>query len=210
MPMDSLMIAHDSTFMGWYRMEAGSDSMNFNLMNQGGMNGGSMMMQFAMSLKCQFHWDSLMSDSAHRRWHLTGIKGWNGTSWVAMAGVSISGNVLNYTSSQNYSAVAFVGTKSVTQVETHASVPVVFALAQNYPNPFNPSTNITYTLPQSLRIRLEVYNILGEKVQTLVDGLEKAGIHAVKFDGLALPSGVYFYRLMSGTFVQTNKMTLVK
>jgi hypothetical protein len=81
---------------------------------------------------------------------------------------------------------------------------------QNYPNPFNPSTSIEFTLPRTTYVRLDVYNTLAERVATLVNGIEQAGLHSVRLDASALPSGVYFYRLTSGELVQTNKMTLVK
>ncbi len=210
MTMDSLMIAHDSTFIGWYKMEAGSDSMNFNMMNEGGMNGGSVMMQFMMSLSCRFHWDSLMADSAHRHWHPTGMKGWNGSSWTSMTGSSVSGSAVSFQSNQSFSAIAFVGTSSVTGVTGQNVLPAKFALMQNYPNPFNPSTNIEYRLPQTSGVRLDVYNILGEKVATLVNGVQQAGVHTVNLDGSSMPSGVYFYRLQTGQFVATSKMTLLK
>ena len=88
-------------------------------------------------------------------------------------------------------------------------VPESFELKQNYPNPFNPSTTIRYVLPQRSRVNLSVYNTLGQLVSTLVNGEEQAGQHEVKFDGSNLASGVYFYRLQAGSFVQTKKLLLV-
>mgnify|MGYP003502856124 CR=1 FL=1 len=79
MDMDSLLFPHDSTFIGWYRVQAGSDSMHFSMMNGDSMYGGHNMMQFMRNLSCRFHGDSLMADSAHRHWHPTGMKGWNGS-----------------------------------------------------------------------------------------------------------------------------------
>jgi hypothetical protein len=88
--------------------------------------------------------------------------------------------------------------------------PGAFVLEANHPNPFNPATTIRYALPQAEAVRLVVYNMLGQEVARLVEGLVAAGRHEVVFDGQGLPSGVYLYRLEAGTFVQTRRMTLVK
>jgi tetratricopeptide (TPR) repeat protein len=85
-----------------------------------------------------------------------------------------------------------------------------YSVSQNYPNPFNPSTVITYQLPTAGYVTMKVYNTLGQEVATLVDAFQDAGIKSVAFDAAPLPSGVYFYRLQSGTFIQNKKMLLVK
>jgi hypothetical protein len=88
--------------------------------------------------------------------------------------------------------------------------PAAFALEQNYPNPFNPTTIIRYALPQARRVRIEVYNTLGQQVAQLVNGDQEAGYHEVQFDSSGLASGVYFYRLQAGTYVETRKLLLLK
>ena len=85
-----------------------------------------------------------------------------------------------------------------------------FELGQNYPNPFNPSTVIRYALPSQARANLTVFNSLGQVVKELVNENEEAGYHEVRFDGTGLASGVYFYRLQAGSFVETKKLTLLK
>ncbi len=90
------------------------------------------------------------------------------------------------------------------------NVPENYSLEQNYPNPFNPSTTIRYALPQGSHVRIEVYNVIGEKVATLVDENQGAGYHEAQFSGSGLPSGMYFYRLSAGGFVETLKMVLTK
>ena len=85
-----------------------------------------------------------------------------------------------------------------------------FALHQNYPNPFNPSTTITYVLPKSSAVRLTIYDVLGREVSVLVDERRNAGVHEVKFDASGLSSGVYFYRLRAGDFVETKTLLLVR
>jgi len=85
-----------------------------------------------------------------------------------------------------------------------------FELAQNYPNPFNPTTTIRYQIPTAEVVSLKVYDVLGKEVATLVSGRQEAGSYAVEFNAAGLSSGVYFYRLQAGGFVETKKMMLVK
>ena len=89
-------------------------------------------------------------------------------------------------------------------------VPENFQLDQNYPNPFNPSTTIRFFLPSFAKVKINVYNILGQKVHTLVNGRLPAGEHSVIFHARGLPSGLYFIRMKAGNFVRTRKAILVK
>ena len=88
--------------------------------------------------------------------------------------------------------------------------PLDFTLSQNYPNPFNPVTQIRYSLPEAVFVRLEVRNILGQRVATLVNERKNAGHYVVSLDGSTLSSGVYFYTIEAGDFRETHKMLLIK
>ncbi len=90
------------------------------------------------------------------------------------------------------------------------SIPKVFALNQNFPNPFNPSTKISYKISKIEYVSLKVYDILGNEVSTLVNGKKYPGNYEVNFDASNLSSGVYFYQITAGNFVQTKKMILLK
>jgi hypothetical protein len=91
------------------------------------------------------------------------------------------------------------------------NIPTVFSLSQNYPNPFNPTTTIKYALPKDVKVTIKIYDILGKLVTTLVNGeLKKAGYYETTFNGNNFASGVYFYRIEAGEFVQSKKMVLVK
>ncbi len=95
-------------------------------------------------------------------------------------------------------------------IEVDAGLPKQFALEQNYPNPFNPTTVISYQLPVSGNVSLKLYDMLGKEVMTLVNGRQDAGAYTLTLNASTLSSGIYFYRLQSGSFVQTKKMILVK
>ena len=103
----------------------------------------------------------------------------------------------------------------VTKEDDDASVPAVFALGQNYPNPFNPTTEIRYDLPSGSRVKLEIYNVLGARVATLVDEHQKAGSKIASWDGrdvngAPVSSGVYFYKLQAGSYTEIRKMILLR
>ena len=106
--------------------------------------------------------------------------------------------------------VTTTGGNAVVDVESDNSVPAMYSLAQNYPNPFNPTTTIEYALPHAGYATLRIYNVLGEEVATLVEGEQAAGTFKTTWDASDLPSGVYFYRLTAGEYVQTRKMVLMK
>lgn len=105
----------------------------------------------------------------------------------------------------------WVGNTWVTGIEKiDDAIPAAFELSQNYPNPFNPSTTITYSLPNNNDVVLEIYNTLGQKVATLINQKQTAGTYNVTFDASNLATGVYFYRLQSGNFMEVRKMMLLK
>ena len=85
-----------------------------------------------------------------------------------------------------------------------------YLLMQNYPNPFNPMTKISYSLPRSSDVSIIIYNLIGEEVTRLVDGFQQAGEHTALWNASNISSGIYFYRLQVGDFVQTKKMVLLK
>ncbi|HEX2983040.1 MAG TPA: T9SS type A sorting domain-containing protein, partial [Ignavibacteriales bacterium] len=95
-------------------------------------------------------------------------------------------------------------------IDDEDMAPAVYSLSQNYPNPFNPSTLIKYSVAQSGMVELKVYNMLGQEVKTLVNEIKNAGRYEVKFSAVELSSGVYIYRIKSGSFVQTKKLMLIK
>ena len=124
----------------------------------------------------------------------------------------VAGNVYRLEQIDLSGAVHFsdaVSPQSTTAVAP-SSKPTVYSMSQNYPNPFNPSTNIDFTLPRDSHVRLEVYNMIGQKVMTLVDEVKTAGYYTVKMDGTNLASGMYVYRLSTGEQTFLKKLLLLK
>jgi CubicO group peptidase (beta-lactamase class C family) len=99
---------------------------------------------------------------------------------------------------------------NITDVREGINKPIEFSLNQNFPNPFNPATTIIYQLPYFSNITLKIFNTLGEEIETLVNEYKTAGRYQTEFNATNLPSGVYFYQLRAGSFVQTKKMLLLK
>jgi hypothetical protein len=118
------------------------------------------------------------------------------------------------------SGYIFVGTlgggiyrsaQSITKVQVVSGLlPTYYSLSQNYPNPFNPSTSISYSIPKQTQVQLQVYNLLGQLIATLVDESKQPGTYTVTWDASTRSSGLYFYRMTAGEFVETKKAILLK
>jgi hypothetical protein len=148
----------------------------------------------------------------------------NGRSWTAVDSGFTPGGILSLLVSGKF-LFAGIGSSHLTIGEgvwrrplsdltsvkpTSSEIPTEFILEQNYPNPFNPSTTIRYGLPERSVVSLTVFNTLGQQVEVLQDEEQEAGYHEVKFDASGLSSGVYFYRLRAGDFVETKRLLLVR
>ena len=144
----------------------------------------------------------------------------NGTSWTA---VNSGLNSLSVQSLVIIGDTLFAGTGAsggvwirplsdmITSVDqTELGLPTNFSLEQNYPNPFNPSTTVNYSVPKAGLVTIKVYDILGREATTLVNEQKNPGNYSVQFNAARLASGVYFYRMQSGSFIQTKKLILMK
>ncbi|MBP9211505.1 MAG: T9SS type A sorting domain-containing protein [Bacteroidetes bacterium] len=135
---------------------------------------------------------------------------YNGSVWNAYAFADVQLNRLSGTVTE-LSEFTGVAKGSITSaLDGRTTVPTEFSLGQNYPNPFNPSTTIQFQLPARSHVTLKVYDLLGKEVATLVQSEQAPGIHTVRFDAVRFASGVYYYRLTAGTFVQVKKMLVQK
>lgn len=123
----------------------------------------------------------------------------------------VEGEVGHVRTSPDFGSVSV----SLSGVSGAGNLPTEFGLDQNYPNPFNPSTNMAFSLPEPSRVNLSVFNVLGQHVRTVVDEDMPAGYHTVVWDGAnesgsTVASGLYFYRLEAGSFVETKKAMVLK
>jgi hypothetical protein len=108
-------------------------------------------------------------------------------------------------------ALNFVGVVTGNESNsTVSNIPQSFSLSQNYPNPFNPSTNVEFGIPELGFVSLKIYDMLGQEVKSLVNETKPAGTYKVTFDASNLPSGVYYYQIQAGEFVETKRMLLLK
>jgi hypothetical protein len=135
--------------------------------------------------------------------------GANGLGWYNRADPNYgSGKAVSH---ENLLLTASIAVPTaVNEAATRTNVPQQYGLAQNYPNPFNPSTTIKFQMPSKGFVTLKVFDIMGREVATLANGMREAGNYTVQWSAANLSSGVYWYRLTAGTFVQTNKMLLLK
>ncbi len=143
---------------------------------------------------------------------------YNDTSYA----VTFTGGSLNFSATlQAYGSAVYILCDSVihlsvptlTSVENGnggENMPKTYTLMQNYPNPFNPTTTIQYALPKHAFVRLDIYNALGQHVETLVNSEQNPGMYEAIFNGNGLASGVYFYKLSAGNFMKVNKMLMIK
>ncbi len=103
-----------------------------------------------------------------------------------------------------------VPTLTSVQESAGTALPKNYSLSQNYPNPFNPSTTIFYQVPINGMVTLKVYDMLGRETATLVNEIQGSGSYTAQFNGRSFSSGMYFYKLSSGSFSETKKMMFVK
>jgi hypothetical protein len=121
-----------------------------------------------------------------------------------------TGSALVYTGPAGWWSSTGYPLPKETITDTAQGDSVLADLSQNYPNPFNPTTTISYTIPEASHVRLEIFNILGQLVEPLVDDNQAAGEHSVQWNASQYATGVYFYRFTVGNETKTKKMLLIK
>jgi len=130
---------------------------------------------------------------------------------VSISGAQTTGQTVKVVvTKQNYYRYEGSVAVGVMGVGNNLNVPKEYSLSQNYPNPFNPVTKIEYALPKNGLVTIKVYDILSREISTLVSEVKPAGYYSVDFDASKLTSGVYFYKLESGSFSNIKRMILIK
>ena len=142
-----------------------------------------------------------------------------GTTWNSqISGTTNNLNSVSFIDSDNGTAVGYDGTilrttnggVSFVEEEEIEEIPNEYALSQNYPNPFNPGTKIKYSIPQSSTVVIKVLDIIGNEIEILIADVKQTGTYELTWYVENLPSGIYFYQLQAGNFVETKKMVLMK
>ncbi|MCP4580119.1 MAG: T9SS type A sorting domain-containing protein [candidate division Zixibacteria bacterium] len=137
------------------------------------------------------------------------IEGAIGPGYDTRQGLANAGDIegnQGYVLNQHFASMHFV----TTSIEDDVPIPDVFFLSDNFPNPFNPTTLMKYGLPEDAHVVFEVYDILGRKVETLVNEQQQAGYHQIYWNGDKVASGMYFFRMQAGDFNETKKMVMLK
>ena len=137
----------------------------------------------------------------------------NQTLQLVIDELKVTGEENNYLDAESSNSKFKIS--SITVVEDDDIIPENFKLCQNYPNPFNPTTRISFSIPESNFVKLEIFNSLGQKVRTLLNGKMNRGQHVVQWDGINdygnfVPAGTYFYRINAGEFTDTKRLSLIK
>ena len=142
-----------------------------------------------------------------------------GQNWITQtSGLGSPLYGVSFTDANNGTIVGYFGTilhttnGGVTFINEELIVekPTDYHISNNYPNPFNPSTKIKYSLPQTSNVVIKVFDILGNEIETLVNEEKQTGTYEITWYTENLPSGIYFYRIQAGNFIETKKMLLLK
>ena len=182
-----------------------------SMMRNGGMMGGHM--EMGSKVGYQLHYTDKQMQHYGANENSMDVKYWDNlsNSWMTVsASINTETNTVRFENSvvSNYVVLSFDKTTAVGDVSS--VTPNDFSLEQNYPNPFNPTSTIKYQLPNAGFVTLKVYDVLGKEVAALVNQEQTAGSHQVNFDGSNLASGIYFYELKNGNYLQIKKMMILK
>jgi Secretion system C-terminal sorting domain len=177
----------------------------------GGMGGH---MDFTSNVRFQFHFNNSQANGFNINSGNMKVKYWENKTnqWINASNpvINAANNTITVSQSEVSNFYIITADKLTGITSDHNSVPDMFSLRQNYPNPFNPSTTIEFSLKENSNVNLSVYNILGQKVVTLLNQPMSAGIHNVQFNASGLSSGIYFYRITTGNENKVMKMNLLK
>ena len=186
-----------------------------NGMNGMWQSGGGGHMNFASNVQFQLHYNDIQLQGMNVDENTIEARTWdkNSNSWVVVSGAVLdpANNTVTFQQNSVSTYVILTGQENATAInDDQKLIADGFLLKQNYPNPFNPITQIEFVLEKNAKVQLSIYNILGQKLDVLLNSNLTAGVHRVQFDGRNLPSGIYFYQLRVGNQTQVRKMELMK
>ena len=175
------------------------------------VNGNSVSLIWSTATETNNSGFEVQRKSANSGWTNIGFVSGFGTTTEAKSYSFTDENLSVGSYSYRLKQIDYDGTYEIyAGINVDVNAPVTFSLEQNYPNPFNPSTSIKYSVAQDGFVNVSVFNLIGEKVATLVNGNVKAGSYDVNFNASSLSSGVYFYSIEAGDFKSVRKMMLMK
>ncbi len=153
----------------------------------------------------------LSSGSQNKEWKTIGFINGKGTTTEIRNYLFVDKDIIDGKYFYRLKQIDFDGSYKYSKViEVNIIQPTEFVLNQNYPNPFNPTTIINYSIPKASFISIKVYDVLGREIETLVNDEKPSGNYKIEFNGSKLTSGIYFYRMQAGDFVETKKLTVLK
>jgi hypothetical protein len=141
---------------------------------------------------------------------LTGTTGTDINELIVIDTTNGFGYTINATPYSTLQALALNPDAVEGAIENNTKIPTQFSLEQNYPNPFNPLTSIQYSVPVGTHVELKVYDALGKELSTLADGFRQPGTYREYFDASRYASGIYYYKIIAGSFTETRKMVVLK
>src|SRR5690606_5372194 len=153
----------------------------------------------------------ITKDETSEPWEKIGFVNGQGTSTEIHNYSFVDENPETGKSYYRLKQIDFDGTYTYSNIaEVDFVLPVQYSLEQNYPNPFNPVTSIKYAISDKQFVQLKIFDVIGNEVATLVDREQPAGNYEIVFDASGFSSGVYFYKITAGNFIETKKMVLLK
>lgn len=191
----------------------------FGVFNTNGTNMlntamGEGKMKFANNNRYKFHYNDIQLEGNNMNENTLRVEYWDSeqNDWVQVSGVTIDTetNTIEYVSPDVVNYVIITGDNLTSVYSEETAIPNAFSLKQNYPNPFNPTTTIEFSLNETNPVELTIYDVLGNRITTIVNQTLESGVYNFQFDASGLSSGIYFYQLKAGQFSAVKKMNLIK
>lgn len=185
-----------------------------NGMMNGRYGGQDGRIRFSERARVRLHYDDQLREQLNLHRNTIRVEAWNriAAQWEEIDGITVEvdENSVVFEPEDVFMYYAVSASTTATDSEPEGELPTAFVLGQNYPNPFNPVTNIPFQLDQAQQMTLEVFDALGRRVATMVDGHMPAGSYTVRFDAGSLPSGIYIYQIRGQRETTSRRMTIMR
>ena len=190
------LVVYQTTFSQWFSQTSGTTNhlsgVSFTDVNNRTAVGGN-----GTILRTTDGGDNWVSQSSGTTNHLSGVSFTDANNGTV---IGQYGTILRTTN----------GGASFVEEDQIGDIPIAFSLSDNFPDPFNPSTKIRYSIPQTSIVVIKVFDILGNEIETLINEQKSIGTYELTWTAVNLPSGIYFYQLIAGSYIETKKMVLMK